>query len=68
MKKAEENNYTYKKQIKFRTNFVGKAKEDFFSTLNVKFITNDKTFWKFLNLYLSKKSRRNENVTLLEEN
>ena len=42
--KTDENKHVNSKQINFSVGLVGKAKKDFFNSLNVKYITDHKTF------------------------
>ena len=47
---------------------VRKTKNDFFNNLNVKYITDKKTFLKVVKPYFSNKSTRNKKITLVQEN
>ena len=58
--KTEKNYTTYTKQRDFSVYFVRKILKNFFNNLNVKCITDNKTFWKIVKPYFSNKSTRNE--------
>ena len=55
----------YKKQRNLCVSLVRKAKNDFFNNLNVKYITDKKTFLKVVKPYFSNKSTRNKKITLV---
>ena len=48
--------------------FVRKSKKLYYSNLDEKKVTDNKTFWKTLKPVLSKKIVSREKVTLIEEN
>ena len=58
--KTEKNYTTYTKQRDFSVYFVRKILKNFFNNLNVKCITDNKTFWKIVKPCFSNKSTRNE--------
>lgn len=53
------------KTKKLCVSLVRKTKNDFFNNLNVKYITDKKTFLKVVKPYFSNKSTRNKKITLV---
>ena len=50
--KTEATRSAYKKQRNFCVKLLRKIKKDFYNKLNVKYITENKLFWKIVNLLL----------------
>ena len=60
------NRLEYKSQRKFCTKLIKKAKMNFYNNLNVKKITDNKTFWKTVKPSFTKKTMVDEKIVLTE--
>ena len=58
----------YKKQINFCSKLCKKERRKFYSSLDIKLITDNKTFWKILKSLLSDKGWSRINLAVNEEN
>ena len=47
-------------------NPLRKSKKQYFNNINVRNVTEKKSFWKSVNLYISKKGSRSKKITLIE--
>ena len=65
--KTHENRIAYKKQRNTCLTLVRKAKQDFYSNLDKKSITDNKTFWKTITPCLTNKSVSSSRISLIEE-
>ena len=59
---------SYTKQRNFCTNLLRKAKREYFSKLDTKKISDNKTFWKTVKPLFSEKYHTTESITLVESN
>ena len=58
----------YKKQRNFCVILLRKTKKDYSNNLNIKYITDNKEFWKTIKPYFSNKGLNSSTVILLEKN
>ena len=66
-KKDTSSRLAYKKQHNFCVKLLGKSKKDFYNNLDVKYITDNKLFWKTVKPCFSDKTKKNRNITLVRE-
>ena len=52
---------------KIRSQFLKKGKKEFYSNLNTNVMTENRTFWKTVELYLAHKTNKTSILTLIEE-
>ena len=64
--KTKENKDAYNKQRNYCVSLIRKTKKDFFNSLDVKKITDNKQFWKTVKPFFSNKFINNERITLIE--
>ena len=55
--RSNEDKKTYNTQRNYCLTLVRKAKKDYYNNLGSKNVTDNKTFWKLLNLFFLKKAR-----------
>ena len=55
--RSNEDRKTYNTQRNYYLTLVRKAKKDYYNNLGSKNVTDNKTFWKLLNLFFLKKAR-----------
>ena len=65
--RSDENNRKYSKQRNYCVSLLRKTKKNYYSNLNEKKITENKTFWKTVNSFFSDKTPSDEKVTLTEK-
>ena len=58
----------YKKQINFCLKLLRQTKEKYFSNINVKEVSDNKTFWKSVKPFFSNKGLNSNNILLKEGN
>ena len=66
-KKDTSSRLAYKKQRNFCVKLLRKSKKDFYNNLDVKYITDNKLFWKTVKRCFSDKTKKNRNITLVRE-
>ena len=59
---------SYKKQINFCLKLLRQTKEKYFSNINVKEVSDNKTFWKSVKPFFSNKGLNSNNILLKEGN
>ena len=59
---------SYKKQINFCLKLLRQTKEEYFSNINVKEVSDNKTFWKSVKPFFSNKGLNSNNILLKEGN
>ena len=59
---------SYKKQINFCLKFLRQTKKKYFNNINVKKVSDNKTFWKSVKLFFSNKGFNSGNILLVEGN
>ena len=64
--KTDENKRKYTKQQNYCVSLLRKSKKEYYSNLDVKNITDNKTFWKTVKPFLSDKVISTEKITLIE--
>ena len=65
--RSDENKGKYSKQRNYCISLLRKTKKNYYSNLNEKKITDNKTFWKAVKPFLSNKTPSNEKITLTEK-
>ena len=65
--KSEESKLAYTKQRNKCTQLLRKSKRNFYSSLNPRFVSDTKTFWKTVKPFFSEKISSNENIVLIEK-
>ena len=65
--RSDENKRKYSKQRNYCVSLLRKPKKNYYSNLNEKKITEDKTFWKTVKHFLSDKTLSDEKITLIEK-
>ena len=66
--KTKESQEAYKKQRNLRVSILRESKKSFYENLDVKFIKDNKTFWKHVKPFFLDKSSNNSNIILVESN
>ena len=64
--KTDENERKYAKQRNYCVSLLRKSKREYYSNLDVKNITDNKTFWKTVKRFLSDKVTSTQKITLIE--
>ena len=64
--KTKENKDAYNKQRNYCVSLSRKTKKDFYNSLDVKKVTDNKQFWKTVKPFFSNKTINNEKITLIE--
>ena len=65
--RSDENKRKYSKQQNYCVSLLRKTKKNYYSNLNEKKITDNKTFWKTVKPFLSDKTPSDEKITLIEK-
>ena len=65
--RSDENKRKYSKQRNYCVSLLRKTKKNYYSNLNEKKITDNKTFWKTVKPFLSDKTPSDEKITLIEK-
>ena len=65
--RSDENKRKYSKQRNYCASLLKKTKKNYYSNLNEKKITDNKTFWKTVKPFLSDKTPSDEKITLIEK-
>ena len=63
-KKAEANRFAYKRQTNFCVKLLKKAEKEFYNNLNVKYISENKLFWKTVKPSFTDKTLEDERIAL----
>ena len=63
---SEQNKWAYKKQRNLCVKLLKKAKRTFYNTLDVKKISDNKTFWKTIKPNFTEKTIKDQKITLVE--
>ena len=66
--KTEATRSAYKRQRNFCVKLLRITKKEFFNNLNVKYITENKLFWKTVKPTFTDKTLKDERITLVENN
>ena len=66
--KSEATRSAYKRQRNFCVKLLRKTKKEFYKNLNVKYITENKLFWKTVKPSFTDKTLQDERITLAENN
>ena len=66
--KTEATRSAYKRPINFCLKLLRKTKKEFYNNLNVKYITENKLFWKTVKSFFTDKTLKDERITLIENN
>ena len=67
-KTEEATRSAHKRQINFCVKLLRKTKKEFYNNLNVKYITENKLFWKTVKPSFTGKTLKDERITLVENN
>ena len=65
---SEENRKAYNRQRNYCVNLIRREKRKYFDNLNVKDVTDKKTFWKTIKTHFSDKTGNSEKINLVDEN
>ena len=65
---SEENRKAYNRQRNYCVNLIRREKRKYFDNLNVKDVTDNKTFWKTIKTHFSDKTGNSEKINLVDEN
>ena len=66
--KTEATRSAHQRQRNFCVELLRKTKKDFYNNLNVKYITENKLFWKTVKSSFTDKTLKDERITLVENN
>ena len=66
--KTEATRSPYKRQRNFCVKLLRRTKKEFYNNLNVKYITENKLFWKTVKPSFTDKTLKDERITLVENN
>ena len=66
--RSEENQTNYKKQKNFCSRLYKKERKKYYSTIDIKRLTDNKLFWKTIAPFLSRKGSSSSRITLVENN
>ena len=66
--KTEATRSAYKRQRNFCVKLLRMTKKEFYNNLNVKYITENKLFWKTVKPLFTDKTLKDERITLVENN
>ena len=66
--KTEATRSPYKRQRNFCVKLLTRTKKEFYNNLNVKYITENKLFWKTVKPSFTDKTLKDERITLVENN
>ena len=58
----------YNKQRNFCTSLLRRTKKEYYSKLNPKHISDNKTFWKIVKPFFSEKSVTTDKITIIDDN
>ena len=64
--KTDENKKKYTKQRNYCVSLLRKSKREYYSSLDVKNITDNKTFWKTVKPFLSDKLTSTQKIILID--
>ena len=64
-KKTDQNKWVYKKQINICVKLLKRAKKTFYNTLDVKKVSDNKTFWKTIKPNFTEKTIKDQKITLV---
>ena len=67
MKRSDENRKKYSKQRNYCVSLLRRTKRNYYSSLDAKSVTGNKTFWRIVKQFLSDKTPFNTNITLIED-
>ena len=66
--KTEATRSAYKRQRNFCVKLLRKTEKEFYNNLNIKYITENKLFWKTVKPSFTDKTLKDERITLVENN
>ena len=66
-KRSDENRKKYSKQRNYCLSLLRRTKRNYYSNLDAKSVTDNKTFWRTVKPFLSDKTPFNAKITLLED-
>ena len=67
-KKTEATRSAFKRQIKFCVKLLKKTEKEFYNKLNIKYISENKLFWKTIKPYFTYKTLKDERIAFAENN
>ena len=65
--RSDENRRLFQKQRNKCVSLLQKAKKEYFSSLNINKVVDNKSFWKIVKTFLSNKAISSEKITLIDE-
>ena len=65
--RSDENRRLFQKQRNKCVSLLRKAKKEYFSSLNINKVVDNKSFWKIVEPFLSKKTIPSEKITLIDD-
>ena len=66
-KRSDENRKKYSKQRNYCVSLLRRTKRNYYSSLDAKSVTDNKTFWRTVKPFLSDKTPFNAKITLIED-
>ena len=66
-KTSDENRKKYSKQRNYCVSLLRRTKRNYYSSLDAKSVTGNKTFWRNVKPFLSDKTPFNAKITLIED-
>ena len=66
-KRSDENRKKYSKQRNYCVSLLRRTKRNYYSSLDAKSVTGNKTFWRTVKPFLSDKTPFNAKITLIED-
>ena len=66
--KSDLDRKAYNRQRNYVVSLLRKEKKEFYGNLNTSVLTENKTFWKTVKPFLTKKSKKVSKITLIEDN
>ena len=65
--RSDENRRLFQKQRNKCVSLLRKAKKEYFSSLNINKVVDNKSFWKIVKPFLSNKTISSEKITLIDD-
>ena len=65
--RSDENRCLFQKQRNMCVSLLRKAKKEYFSSLNINKVVDNKSFWKIVKPFLSNKTISSEKITIIDD-
>ena len=66
--RSDENRCLFQKQRNKSVSLLRKAKKEYFSSLNINKVVDNKSFWKIVKPFVSNKTISSEKIILIDDN